>query len=343
MDIMQESPLVSVIMPVYNSSKYLRHAVDSILRQHYTNIELVIVNDASTDDTRQIIMGYNDSRIRYFENTENIGIVRTRNICIGHTRGKYIALLDHDDIAKPHRLLKQVEYMEHNLCCGICGTYAEIIDSQGRIFRRRKAPLHDREIRTQILFVNCFVNSGVMIRADKLRHDHYNVEYDRIEDYYFIYQVSKSATLAVIPDYAIQYRMHQSNESLLRSGTMRYLKMKMDLEIMAELGINFSDREIELHSNLFSGNFTFFSDAGTVNELEDWLIKMYNYLKEKKQYDMLTVVRIFSKRWVRIFIQNRKIQRKIILNKLIREFGLYYLLFALDVVKDKFTKTIVTY
>lgn len=92
-------PLVSVIMPVYNSAKYLNEAIDSILNQTYENIELIVIDDGSSDNSVDLIKKYNSSKIRFFQNEKNIGVSATRNKAIDLSNGKYIALMDSDDIS----------------------------------------------------------------------------------------------------------------------------------------------------------------------------------------------------------------------------------------------------
>src|SRR5580693_6014535 len=116
-----DSPLVSVAMPVYNAEKYIMQAIDSVLGQSYPHFELVIVNDGSTDRSKEIIHSYSDKRIRFYDNEVNLGITKTRNKCIQYATGKYIAVLDNDDIALPFRLEKQVEFLESDFDYALCG------------------------------------------------------------------------------------------------------------------------------------------------------------------------------------------------------------------------------
>ena len=104
--------LISIILPAYNAEKYLKEAIDSILAQTYTNFELIVINDGSTDKTEEIILSYQDSRIRYIKNEKNLKLIRTLNKGIGLAKGKYIARMDADDISLPHRLKEEVEFME---------------------------------------------------------------------------------------------------------------------------------------------------------------------------------------------------------------------------------------
>jgi glycosyltransferase involved in cell wall biosynthesis len=109
---MKNSPLVSVLMPAYNSELYIAEAIQSILNQTYQNIELIIFDDGSSDKTRQVIQGFTDPRITKVLSDQNFGVVKARNEMIDRATGQYIALMDADDIADPARLEKQVEILE---------------------------------------------------------------------------------------------------------------------------------------------------------------------------------------------------------------------------------------
>ena len=106
--------LVSIIMPAYNCSRFIREAIDSVLAQTYTAWELLIVDDCSTDDTAAIIASYQDERIHYFRNEQNSGAALSRNKALREAKGKYIAFLDADDSWMPEKIEKQVAFMEQN-------------------------------------------------------------------------------------------------------------------------------------------------------------------------------------------------------------------------------------
>src|SRR5512146_2439112 len=105
-------PIVSVVMPVYNSAPYLREAVDSILAQTFTDFEFIIVDDGSSDETPQILDGYGDARIRRLRNERNMGVVPTLNCGLAAARGRYVARHDADDISLPTRLEQQVRFLD---------------------------------------------------------------------------------------------------------------------------------------------------------------------------------------------------------------------------------------
>ena len=105
--------LISVILPAYNAEEYIYAAIDSILQQTYTNFELIVINDASTDHTEEIILSFSDKRIRYIKNEQNLKLIKTLNKGIALANGKYIARMDADDISMPNRFQIEYEFMEN--------------------------------------------------------------------------------------------------------------------------------------------------------------------------------------------------------------------------------------
>lgn len=119
---LSQHPIVSVVLPAYNAEKYLRESIDSILNQTFTDFELLIINDGSTDKTEAIILSYNDSRIRYIKNEINLKLIKSLNKGIDLSRGKYIARMDADDISLPNRLKEQVDFMENHNDIAACSS-----------------------------------------------------------------------------------------------------------------------------------------------------------------------------------------------------------------------------
>lgn len=125
--------LVSIIMPSYNTAKYIAETVQSVLAQTYQNWELIIVDDCSTDDTDEVIKPFlADGRIRYFKNKKNSGAAVSRNRALREAKGKWIAFLDSDDLWLPEKLEKQISFMETNHHSFSYTDYEEI-DANGRL------------------------------------------------------------------------------------------------------------------------------------------------------------------------------------------------------------------
>ena len=123
-------PLVSIILPVFNSEEFLSESISSIINQTYDHFELIIIDDASTDKSSNLIKSFKDSRVIYIKNERNLGIASSLNIGIKKAKGKYLARMDDDDISEPKRLDKQVRFMEENTSCGLLGTYAKLIGNK---------------------------------------------------------------------------------------------------------------------------------------------------------------------------------------------------------------------
>lgn len=121
---MQE--LVSIIMPSYNTGAFIKETIDSVLAQTYSDWELLIIDDASTDETDKVVTEYQDERIHYIKNEKNAGAAVSRNRALREAKGKWIAFLDSDDLWKPEKLEKQIAFMKQNHCHFSYTNYCEI-------------------------------------------------------------------------------------------------------------------------------------------------------------------------------------------------------------------------
>ena len=159
-------PTISVVMPVYNAESYLSLAIDSILKQTFTNFELIIINDGSTDDSLKIIKKYIkiDNRIKLINNEINKGLIPTLNIGLGCANGEYIARMDADDICVLDRFKFQVEYLNsHPDIFLIAGSFY-IIDEHGKILRKKQKEYNDDQIKVTLLKSGIIHHPTVMFR-----------------------------------------------------------------------------------------------------------------------------------------------------------------------------------
>jgi teichuronic acid biosynthesis glycosyltransferase TuaG len=130
--------LVSVIMPAYNSEKYIRESIESVISQDYKNWELIIVDDCSKDDTKRIVKEYmkKDTRIKLIPLKKNLGVANARNTAIRESRGKYIAFLDSDDLWHRCKLSKQTSFMMENKYTFTFSNY-ELISDEGKLLDKK--------------------------------------------------------------------------------------------------------------------------------------------------------------------------------------------------------------
>ena len=180
------SPKVSIIMPVYNTSAYLREAIQSILSQTFIDFEYIIINDGSTDQSEHIILSFTDPRIRYFKNEKNEGLVYTLNRGIDLATSPWIARMDGDDISLPARLEKQWNYLESHGDAEVLATTVILINENGEITGSWKddiAAITPKEIRAYLPRNNCIAHPSVMIKAALLKKYHYSSLQSQAEDY----------------------------------------------------------------------------------------------------------------------------------------------------------------
>lgn len=217
-------PLVSVVMPCFNSERHLCEAIESILSQTFRNIEFLILNDGSEDRTRDICLSYSsiDQRIRFVDFSENRGLVCAANTLLTLARGRYIARMDSDDISLPNRIERQVRYMELNHERIACGSAVEQFDSNGTIMVSRKSNNNDA-----LLFIslrNCPIwHSSSMIRRSAI--ETYGLRYDQdfpiAEDSKFWFDVMKYGNIGNIDEPLVRYRRSETQISNSNSSEMK--------------------------------------------------------------------------------------------------------------------------
>ena len=203
-----QADLVSVVLPVYNGSQYLRQSIESILQQSYRNFELIIINDGSQDDSQKIIDSYSDSRICAFEQA-NIGLAATLNKGIGLAKGRWIARQDQDDVSFPERLTKQVHFMNTHPGYAIVGTAAQIWVNETKTDRFHRHPYSDPELRAGLMFYNHFVHSSVLLDKSVVQSiGGYTTDPERQppEDYELWSRIAKQFPVANLPDVLLAYR-----------------------------------------------------------------------------------------------------------------------------------------
>ncbi|MBE5320610.1 glycosyltransferase [Pedobacter sp. MR2016-19] len=288
MDKMLGEPIVTVLMPVYNAEKYLDEALCSILNQTFTAFELLIINDGSSDHTENIIKKHADERITYLKNSENQGIVKSLNIGINLSKGKYIARMDADDIAKPTRLQQQVDFMLANPEYKLCGSQAIAIDENSEAQFQINIPCEYNEIRVQMLFKNTFIHPAVMLDTQIAKSILYSIHYQYAEDYYLFSQITLNYKVANLNDHLLYYRVHSENITSKKKAEMRQSEKKVIKYNLNQLfGEAVSDETISTHLHLFTQNF----QNLTYKDVESHLlkIKISNKVKQLYNNDVLTI------------------------------------------------------
>lgn len=202
----QTAPLVSVVMSAYNEATFISETIDSLLQQSYKNFELIIVDDASTDNTANIIRKYGDNRIILLRNNENKRLAFNLNLGIQKAHGKYIARMDADDICMPDRLVKQVNYLEQHPEIAIVGGAAQEFGDANALL---EYPENHEEIKVMLLFENAMCHPAVMFRNDPTTFK-YDIDCKASQDYELWSRLIWKVKFANLSDVVVKYRIHQN-------------------------------------------------------------------------------------------------------------------------------------
>lgn len=177
---------ISVIMPVFNAERFLAEAIESILNQTYRDFELIIINDGSTDNSENIIMSYNDKRIKYVKNEENLKLIKTLNKGIELAHGDYIARMDSDDVSLPDRFERQINAFQKNPSIDFINGRAYDMNENGALSGKSwYGPVSPEAIRHICLFASIICHPSIMIKAALLKKYKYRDDDSvlHIEDY----------------------------------------------------------------------------------------------------------------------------------------------------------------
>lgn len=212
-------PEVSVIVPVFNGAQWLPVALRSVYSQDLDRIEVIVLDDGSSDSSWDVVQGIADGRCVSVRHA-NRGLAATLNRGISMARGRYVARQDQDDIVLPGRLRKQFEYLEAHPEVAMVGTWAQIYEGENPSQRFHRHPCTNEAIRLELLFDNPFVHASVMIRTDVLRAlGGYSEDKTRQppEDYELWSRVARQYKVANLPEELTIYREFPA--SMSRSGT----------------------------------------------------------------------------------------------------------------------------
>lgn len=201
---------VTVLMPVYNAEPHLVRAVDSVLNQTFSDFEFLVINDGSTDHTREIVGGYDDPRIRIVD-TPNRGVAAALRLGVELARGAYIARMDADDECPPDRLARQREVLDANPRVVLVYGAIELIDAEGRLLERGVVRPHtSAEAKWFLLWQNVPAHSSVMLRAATLRQNdlNYRLERNGAEDFDLWNRLVPCGEFQFVPEVLLRYREH---------------------------------------------------------------------------------------------------------------------------------------
>lgn len=284
---MNKQPLVSVNMAAYNAGPYIGEAIQSVIGQTYQNWELIIVNDCSTDNTLEEINKFNDPRIRVFHNEQNEGIVYTRNRALHYSQGKYVSVLDADDVYLSAKLQTQVDFLEQRPDYAMVGSAFRFLYQETNTLSKVICWYAKAEYFPAILlFNNFFVHSSTMFRTHLAKDILYKPLVKGCapgEEYQLFVEFTRTYKIYNINNELMYYRQHPVSISKVREDKINEYIDIIVLNQLKRVGISPSADELKLHKSI---RFAF--DHLTTKEIRSikkWLHFLLKKNKEYKVYD----------------------------------------------------------
>ena len=288
-------PEISVVMPVYNAKAYVAEAVQSVLRQTYRNLELVVIDDGSTDDSLGIVQQFDDRRIAIAKNSQNIGLVATLTKGLALSRGNFIARMDADDISEPERLAKQLHFLRGHPKVDIVGGAIHFFGSIRRPYTH-VFPTDHEDIRVAMLFYCPLAHPALMFRRSLVDRNllSYSDDFRHAEDYHLWSQLLQSVRAANIRDLVLHYRLHTTQVSSEHVSPQYRVSKKVRELLLDRAGVDQTQADVDLHESIVREHFG--SDAAYINRVALWFEKIELANQASRFWDRGALHRLFASR-----------------------------------------------
>jgi glycosyltransferase involved in cell wall biosynthesis len=249
-------PLVSVLVASHNDARFLGAAIESVLTQTLRDLELIVVDDASTDETARLLGRLDDERVIVLTNEEQAGLARSLNRGLDRASGRYVARLDADDIAARERLQRQVDLLGTRSTLGIVGTGVRDLDEQGRLGARHVMPRGATELRWHALFSSPFFHPTVLVDRELLEAHglRYDPSYLESEDYELWTRLLAFSDGDNLPEPLVFKRIHPAQASLRRGDLQTSFQREISLREIARIAPELTPAEAELARGVFNGH-----------------------------------------------------------------------------------------
>ncbi|GGD75538.1 glycosyltransferase family 2 protein [Paenibacillus nasutitermitis] len=282
---------ISVLMPVYNSIRYIDEAVNSILRQTYKDFEFLIIDDCSSDGTLEYLQNLKDRRIRLITHAQNKGLVYSLNEGLDLAKGEYIARMDGDDISAPLRFERQLLYMKQNPEVGVLGTFMTFLHNG---LHHPKPESHE-EICCWQLFYCCFVHPTVFMRSSVLKQNdiRYDPDFLHAEDYEIWNQLAAVTRLANLPEYLLSYRIHPNQVSTSYLQIQNETADRVRIKQLNKLGIVPTEEEFTIHKQFLQYGIPVY-DFNLYSKALAWAEKLLEHNLRKGIYHQATLNSLLS-------------------------------------------------
>ncbi|MBK0371289.1 glycosyltransferase family 2 protein [Flavobacterium agrisoli] len=306
-------PLISVILPAYNAEKYLAVAVDSILSQTFSNFELLIINDGSSDDTESIVKSFNDVRIKYIKNVLNLGLIASLNKGISLATGKYIARMDADDLSRPERFEKQVTFLENNPDYVICSSARTEFTDNSEIKHNSYLPIDDTSIRISAIFSTPFTHPSVMFKKSVFVDNdlQYSPNFKYAEDYELWVRFLSYGKGYNFSEVLIDYRNTPNSQTSV--GGIDYQERKNTISkiqqsALKNIGLTLSPKDLDFLFMLSLSEYICKVDFEiyTISYIKDFFNLLQIHFEKLYPEEKSKVYSVLGKRYLKIIVFNKR-------------------------------------
>lgn len=324
-----KQPLISVIMSTYNEEKYIETSLKSLLNQTFKEFEIIIVDDASTDNTKQLIQNLQDERIRLICNEENQGLTKNLNKALKYVTGKYIARMDGDDIAFPTRFEKQVQYMEKHPETMLVSCYTKSFGDSDLVFA---LPDDSEVLRVRMLVRPVYAHPGFMMRRELIEAGYqYNEEYRTAQDYEFASRVAEKYKIGLVPEVLLLYRVHKKQISA-KAGNQQFNNAdKIRKHQLERLGVQLSETEWKNYQDLVKESKVDYLES--FDKVYELIQKMLRSNERSKIYDPKIMEKTLKRMLYTWVIRNKNMKHLLAFPKVCRYQVKDMLLFVGEVVR----------
>ncbi|NDV28475.1 glycosyltransferase [Desulfovibrio sp. JC010] len=296
-------PKASVLLPVYNGQQSIARSLKSLLRQTYTDFEICIINDGSTDGTLDVLSRFSDPRIKIHTLDENAGLVSALNIGIDKIDADYVLRLDADDVCHEDRIGRQVRFMEENESVSLSGTWCHIIDRKQQK-RIQQVPTGNDDLKARLFFNNPFVHPSMIFRREALQKHKYSDEYRYCEDYGLWVEMSMDETIffANIPE-PLVYKFENKGENISHLRYEDQLRSCSILrgKLLQHIGMAFSADDFSLHDAVAINSIPDIADISVQQRVEAWLMRLQQANNKAGYIPPRSFDFELAQRWISVF------------------------------------------
>ncbi len=297
--------LATVLIPNYNNAPFLNEALDSVFNQSFTDFQVLVIDDGSTDNSLQVLAQIKDPRLNIIVKKNNSGIVDTLNEGLNRIATKYIIRMDGDDLSMPKRFETLINYMEKHPAIGVCSSALQLFGKQNSIWTVQE---RNDQIKAGMIHGSTIPHAPSIIRTEILTKN--NIKYSNrnshMEDYDLFFRLKNFTNFANLPQALYQYRIAENNVTISNSDTREIRMKKMYGDVLTELKLPCNEANINLHYDFFQKN----KPTASPNQYCDFALQLLQANNSLHIYPQQAFKKVIFKYWNILFCRFIDLDKK---------------------------------